>query len=180
MGGLIPSWKSFSDEMNAVTRAAQMGPVWMHAAQLTDRPIHYQVWMTDPPASSYPACIATKAAGLQSELQGQQYYHLAQQACMLRGKNIARQDILFQVADDLALQDPAFDGERFRTDYAGDNAREAFRADLELVRYYHIGRFPTLLIRSGEKDGLILSGFRPYADLVQAIRAGLPDVPIGT
>src|SRR4051794_21017197 len=66
MGGLLPGWKNFHDAVNAVTKPVQMGPVWMHAAQVSGMPIQHNLWVKDPPASSYPACMAVKCAGLQS------------------------------------------------------------------------------------------------------------------
>src|ERR1044072_7891663 len=53
MGGLLPAWDSYDDTVNNVTRPIQMGPVWMHAAQVSGMPIQTRIWMNDPPASSY-------------------------------------------------------------------------------------------------------------------------------
>ncbi len=71
MGGLIPSWKNFHDEVNSVTRPVQLGPVWMHAGQIANMPINHLVWMKDPPASSYPARIDVKCAQLQAAALGE-------------------------------------------------------------------------------------------------------------
>src|SRR5215203_5516 len=103
MVGLLPSWSNFHDPVNAVSRPAQMGPVWMHAGQMAGQPICHQVWITDPPASSYPACIAVKCAQLQFELAGESMLNLLRQACMTHGKNIAKQNILFEAANKLSV-----------------------------------------------------------------------------
>src|SRR4051812_2644561 len=66
MGGLIPAWNAYHDATNHVSRPIQMGPVWMHASQLSGMPMNTRIWMENPPASSYPACIAVCCAGLQS------------------------------------------------------------------------------------------------------------------
>src|SRR5215203_2358567 len=58
MGGLLPDWKRFSDPVNHVSRPAQMGPVWMHAMQITGMEMKTTMWHTSPPSSSYPACTA--------------------------------------------------------------------------------------------------------------------------
>src|SRR4051794_14473222 len=57
MCGLLPGWKNYHDSVNAVSRPMQMGPVWMHAAQLSGMPVQPNIWITDPPSSSYPACL---------------------------------------------------------------------------------------------------------------------------
>src|SRR3954471_8227222 len=40
MGGLLPGWKNYHDEINSVTRPIQMGPVWMHAQQISGMPMN--------------------------------------------------------------------------------------------------------------------------------------------
>lgn len=86
MGGLIPSWTNFHDEVNAVTRPVQMGPVWMHAGQVANRPIHHLLWMKNPPSSSYPACIAVKSAQLQSGGHGESLLQRLREAAMVEEK----------------------------------------------------------------------------------------------
>ncbi len=102
MGGLLPGWNNYHDEINSVTRPIQMGPVWMHAGQLSGMPMDANIWMKDAPASSYPSCIACKSAFLQSNGAGIRYLRLLREAAMLEGKNIYRQEILGNVAERLA------------------------------------------------------------------------------
>src|SRR5438309_9692359 len=52
-GGLLPGWNQFTDGLNSVSRPAQMGPIWMEAAHISGMPINNQVWIRNPPASSY-------------------------------------------------------------------------------------------------------------------------------
>src|SRR4051794_10923157 len=40
MSGLIPSWNDYNDPMHSVSRPIQMGPVWMHAMELSGMPMH--------------------------------------------------------------------------------------------------------------------------------------------
>ena len=51
MGGLLPSWKHFSDSVNSIQKPIQMGPEWMHARALSGTEINDRIWITDPPAS---------------------------------------------------------------------------------------------------------------------------------
>src|SRR5436305_1999889 len=55
MGGLLPEWKNYNHEVNSVSRPIQIGPVWMHAGQVSGMPMDTTIWMRDPPQSSYPA-----------------------------------------------------------------------------------------------------------------------------
>jgi putative protein-disulfide isomerase len=172
MGGLLPSWKEFLDEVQSVTRPAQMGPVWMHASQLINRPINTRLWHLDPPASSYPACVAVKAAGFQSEAMGSAYFALAQRACMQEGRNIAKPEVLLELAEELASGYSSFDCFRFEKEYRGDEAMDAFREDLLQTQYYRITRLPTLVVHRGAGHGLVLSGFKPFEELARVVDKG--------
>jgi len=169
MGGMLPSWERFHDEINSVNRPAQMGPVWMHAAQLIGRPINYGVWVKNPPSSSYPACVAVKCVQQQSLSWGTNYFNLLQQAVMMDGKNISSWPVLEEVAIQLKSQQPTFDIRRFTKDYQQQNALPAFREDLELATRYNIKRFPTLLVKYGEYSPITISGYRPLDQLITAL-----------
>ena len=148
MAGLLPSWKDFNDSTNSVSRPIQMGPVWMHAAELTHMPINTRIWMEDPPASSYPACIAVKCATLQSEEASEKYLRLAREAVMVRGENIAKTEVLQSIASQLAKKHPhLFDLNKFLADLKSDDGIEAFRKDIQQVQLSGISRYPTLLLR---------------------------------
>lgn len=172
MGGLISGWQNFNDPLYSVSRPMQMGPVWYEAGLASGMQIYDKIWVTDPPASSYPACIAVKCAELQSPLAGVNYLRLIREAVMLQGKNIARQDVLISVAQFLADNYPGLlDIERFVQDLTNnDNGIEAFRIDLNEVQNRNITRFPTLIMRSSNKPSIIITGFRPYPVLLDAIK----------
>ncbi len=169
MGGMIPDWKSYNDPMNAVSKPLQMGPVWMHAAQITNIPIHYSIWHEDPPSSSYPACIAVKCASSQSALAGELYFYAVQQALMVEGQNIARTEVLFKVAERVTAEHPTdFDLTLFQDAWTNEQGLRAFREDIKQARYHKIGRFPALTITDTTGKGIIIVGYRPYEALVQA------------
>lgn len=171
MGGLIPTWNTYHDEVNSVTRPAQMGPVWMHAGQLANRPIRHQLWMIDPPATSYAACIAVKSAQLQSDNMGVAMLNLLHQLCMTEGKNIAKKEVLFEASSRLAQTAPGFNEQLFAEDFDNGNGLEAFRADLNLVRLYNINRFPTLVVKSQDYKSILISGHRQYSAIIDAIKS---------
>src|SRR5437868_2342868 len=66
MSGLIPTWNNYVDEVNAVSRPAQLGPVWFQAGKISGMPVNGKMWHDTQPRSSFPACIAVKCAFLQS------------------------------------------------------------------------------------------------------------------
>lgn len=177
MGGLLPAWNSFNDATNNVSRPLQMGPVWMHAAQISGMPMQSRIWMEDPPASSYPACIAVKCATLQCNEAGEKYLRLLREAIMLYGKNISKQDVLNQVAEQLAVRNAdIFNINNFYKDLENGNGIEAFRLDMNQVRLLNINRFPTLVIKGPDKSAIMVSGYRSYTGLISAINQVSPDI----
>ena len=166
MGGLLPSWKHFEDAAHSITRPSQMGPEWMHAAHLSGVKIDSRVWITDPPASSYPACIAVKCVQLQSESFAETYLHLLGRAVMVEGINIAKyKKALLDAAWLLHDKYSDFDLFRFRDDLTGDAGKEAFRKDLQETKYLGINHFPTLVITRKDRTKVILTGYQTYESL---------------
>lgn len=162
MGGLLPSWNNYHDAINNVSKPLQMGPLWMHAAEISGLKIRHDIWAKDPPASSYPACIAVKCAQLQSEQAGEKYLFLLREACMMEGKNIAEAAVLFELADKLAdCENFKFDTKIFQQHLFGDEGREAFKKDLQEVKYRGINRFPSLLITNANRAKLI-TGYQTF------------------
>lgn len=168
MGGMIPDWNKFSDPFNSVSRPAQMGPVWMEAQHKTGAAINDLIWIENPPASSYPACMAVKTAALQSFEASEIYLQAVWKAVMVDLMDISKKDILLEIAYSESLSRPdTLNFEMFRKQYGNDGSRNAFRNDLQHVSYHKIGRFPTLTFTKGGK-GLIMTGYRPYEALVAA------------
>ncbi len=169
MGGLLPGWKNYYDAINSVSKPLQMGPVWMHAAAVSGINIRHDIWAKDPPASSYPACIAVKCAQLQSEAAGEKYLFLLREACMMKGDNIAKKEVLINTAMLLSGDETiTFDFDEFKNNLLETEGREAFRKDLQEVKYYGINRFPTLVIKSGE-NAKIITGYYKYETLIAII-----------
>ncbi|WP_207513928.1 DsbA family oxidoreductase [Longitalea luteola] len=170
MGGLLPGWQHYFDQQNSIQRPAQMGPLWMHASEVMEVPIAHRIWVDDPPASSYPACIAVKCAALQSAEAGRLYLYHVRKAVMFHSLNIARPEVLLQVARCIAVMNKQFSFEQFEEDMKTDRGLEAFRKDLQEVKYRGINRFPTLLIkRPAAPGGLLVTGFRPAETLLHIV-----------
>lgn len=178
MGGLLPSWDNFYDTDNAVSRPAQMGPVWMHAGQVTGRPLHPHLWISDPPASSYPACVAVKVMELQCPALVPSFFRQLQQAALGDGKNIAKGAVIEEVAEITGRTFPGFDHEQFVLGLRNGQGVEAFRQDLALVRHHSISRFPTLLMTAAGYKGIRLSGYRHFDVLLPIILKEYPFVTV--
>ena len=171
MGGLLPSWQHFKDTANSISRPSQMGPEWMTAAHLSGVPINSRIWITDPPSSSYPACIAVKCVQLQSSAMAETYLRSLRQAVMRDGINIAKTSELLTQTKALAANYPDFNASLFQDDLLGHRGKEAFRQDLREVKYLNINRFPTMVIKKGDGTTTVLTGYQTY----ESLRASLSE-----
>jgi len=168
LAGMISDWNSFSDPMNSVTKPAQMGPVWMEAKYITGAEVDDSIWVTDPPSSSLPACIAAKTAGLQSKELEEVMLFALRDAAMKRGMNISKEAVLIKVAEEVSAEFPAFDLERFKKEYNQVESRDNLRKDMNEVKFHRIGRYPTLAIRKKGFQTVMITGYRPYEVLLSA------------
>lgn len=177
MGGMIGDWSGFSDPVNDVHRPAQMGPLWVQAGIITGMPVEATVWVHDAPASSWPSCIAVRAAGLQSPAAADLYLRRIREALLIQGRNIAREDVLVDVAKALAEARPdLLEVSRFEADFAGVAARSALEDDVREARFRGVGRFPCLGLRRPGADPAWLVGWRPWEELLRAVREFAPDL----
>lgn len=179
MGGLLADWSSYADPFNDIHTPAQMGPQWFQVRELSGMPLDARLWQLDPPDSSYPACLAIKAAERQGQHFAERYLRRLREATMLECRNIARQEVLFDLAHEVTMQSTlgAFDIARFRTDYAASETLEMLRQDLRDAAYAGIGRFPTLILHHKTGRSLVLVGYRTYDALLAALADLAPGLP---
>jgi putative protein-disulfide isomerase len=180
LGGLLPDWQSFNDPLHSVHRPAQMGPSWYEVRHLTGMLIDERVWIEDPPTSSYPACMAVKAAARQGGAAEEACLRRLREAVMLERRNVARREVLLELFGELA--GPPFHAlpSRFQSDLGGEEVLAAFREDLKDASYRGIGRFPAFVLRANGR-AVLLVGYRPYGIFREALAAVAPDLePVRT
>lgn len=156
MGGLLADWRSFTDPLNDIHRSAQMEPQWLQVCECSGMPLDARLWHIDPPDSSYPACLAVKAAERQGQHCAEMYLRRLREAAFLECRNIAREEVLFDLAREVATQRAC--------------------CALDLAAYAGIGRFPTLIVHHCSGRSIMLVGYRPYSALVAALEHVAPDV----
>jgi predicted DsbA family dithiol-disulfide isomerase len=174
LGGMIPDWQTFNDPLHSVHRPAQMGPSWYEVRHLTGMPIDEMIWLQDPPASSYPACLAVKAAGRQGADIEEAYLRRLREAVMLERRNVARREVLMELFGELPAEPLHPLPDRFRRDFLSEDTLAAFREDLKDAGYRGIGRFPAFVLRGASRQAVLLVGYRPYPVLREALAAVAP------
>ncbi len=114
-------------------RAREITPLdelaaWLDAAAVSGMPCDARLWLQDAPASTYPACLAVKAAAEQG-LDGP-YLRLAREGFAVGRRRLDRPEALVDVARHV----PGMNLERFRIDLQSNAIVEAFGADLDVAR----------------------------------------------
>jgi putative protein-disulfide isomerase len=170
--GMIPDWTHYNDPMNSITNPSQMGPMWMHASEVTQVKMMYSIWHDDPPESSYPPCIAAKTAGLQSERAGEKYLLSLRKALMEKGLNIAKPSILLSIAEQMDAEDD-FSFKIFEQDWKAGNGKQPFREDWQKAKILGVGRYPTVVFKGPDGKRVTMVGYRPYQVMSDAVVAAM-------
>jgi putative protein-disulfide isomerase len=149
MGGLA---REFEDPSRLVLR-------WLEDAAASGMPVDPRIWAAHSPRSSYPACIAVKAAAEQGRAAEERYLRLLREGFMCHRRKLDGPDALVEEARRAGL-----DTGRFRIDLESNATLEAFGADLEETRTLgEAGPAPLPLLRfsSGAGESRV-GGGDPY------------------
>lgn len=168
MGGLLLDWNHFSDKLNDIRKPSQLGPLWMEAKYISGQPINESLWVSDPVDSSYPACMAVKAAGVQSRVAEEAMLRELREAVMLKKQNIGNLENILKIAETLE-EKGVLKLKRFKTGFYNDEASDLFQKDLDLVKIRGISRFPSMLISYDDRT-VQITGYRPFSVLVDTFK----------
>ena len=177
MTGMIPNWNRFVDPANNVARPGQMGPHWLYVSKVLGIPIDHSLWARDPPASSYPACLAYHTVVSQDPEFGWPFLKLFWQYCMAEGQNISHREGLLTVAKELGKIFPSFDAGKFDQYLDSPLSYELLKKDLALSDAWRITRSPSVVLKTSTKN-ILLTGYRPlhllksvFSDMIAPVTA---------
>lgn len=176
MGGLLKDWDQFSDKLNDINRPTQFGPLWMEAKHISGQPIEDHIWLKNPIQSSYPACMAVKAANAQSKMAGDAMLRELREAVMLHQKNIGETEVLLEIAANLESK-KLLELERFKNCFFSPEAAHLFQEDINEAKVKEITRFPSLLISYGNRT-VQITGYRPFSALKETFKILDPDLTL--
>jgi putative protein-disulfide isomerase len=145
MGGLVKDMAEFYDALNDIRTTARVAPHWRMVSERSGQPIDEGLMeeITDPHFSTWPACIAVKAAQLQGEKVGERFLRRLRRAALTERKVISYRE----VQEALAREVDGLDLERWRKALDSGQAERAFQEDLAECRRYGVTGFPTMLFR---------------------------------
>lgn len=178
MGGLVKDMAEFLDSANGIASTAQVAPHWRIVGERSGQPVDERVMtdIIDPHWSTWPACIAVKAAEMQGEATGARYLRRLRRAAFTERLNVSERPVYLRLAEDV----PGLDVVRLVADLESDAPRQAFQADMQLGREYGASGFPTLLFisvpeqPSEQPQGIIVNGHRPFQTYVQVLNRLAP------
>jgi predicted DsbA family dithiol-disulfide isomerase len=150
MGGLARSFEGRHEEMFAE---------WLEVADRSGMPIDPRLWTEGPLGSSYPACMAVKAAHDQD--RGPALFRALQEGLLCFRRKLDNTEALVEEARGAGL-----DVTRFRIDLGSNATVEAFGNDLEELRAAEVS-LPSA--RFGD-DGWV-HGAAPYEEWREAALA---------
>jgi putative protein-disulfide isomerase len=122
---------SFQFVMGGLAREYETPPLvnWLAAADRSGMPVDPLIWRDGPIASSYPACMAVKAAAEQADDGGYRYLRALREGLFCLRRKLDTTEALVEEARRAGL-----DVERFRIDLASNAIVESFGDDLEATR----------------------------------------------
>jgi predicted DsbA family dithiol-disulfide isomerase len=116
-----------SREITADTKGLALH--WLGVAASSGMPIDPLLWKDSPIRSTYPACMAVKAAAEQGEDAATRYLRVLREGLMCRRRKLDTTEALVEAARFAGL-----DVERMRVDLGSHAIVEAFGADMEAAR----------------------------------------------
>ena len=187
MGGLARDYtRGYSDPSAAIGGSSDIYPSlmshWLDVADEGRMPMDPRLWSEAPIASTYPACMAVKAAAEQVEDGGYAYLRALREGLMCFRRKLDNTEALVEEARRVGL-----DVKRFRIDLGSHAIVEAFGADLEEARTVpdrareegqskSIGKaervtFPSAFFSGEDGSSHCVFGYRPYDDYRRAAEA---------
>ena len=134
MGGMARQYgPQYRDEEGSIGSGAgcfeDLMAHWLDIAEETGMPCDPRIWSQNPISSTYPACMAVKAAGEQGAELEEAYLRRVREGLIVERRKLDTAEALIAEAGPAGL-----DVERFRIDAHSEAIVEKFAADLDEVR----------------------------------------------
>ncbi|GAA6765768.1 hypothetical protein AAFH68_17060 [Flavobacterium sp. CGRL1] len=152
MGGLLPGWELMDGRVTPEKIAENSAKM----SELYQMPMNADVWIKDPPSSSYPPSIAFKAAQIQDKNKAAVFLRKLREDLYVKGINIAKWENIQQAALLCSL-----DVNKLRSDYKHE-AEKIFQDDLLMAQKMGVRGFPCFIFTNSNDLKETLYGIRPY------------------
>ncbi len=165
MGGLA---RDSEDPMPEETRSYVQSQ-WRLVAERTGADFNWDFWKDcEPRRSTYPACRAVIAAGMQRPEGTEAMFHAIQHAYYLEARNPSDRETLIQLAGEINL-----DSKRFSEDLASTHTDTLLHQDFELRRSLHADKFPTMILEYIDNQLWLAYGYEDEDLVVDLLTSAL-------
>lgn len=165
MGGLA---RDSEEPMPKETRSYVQSQ-WRLVAERTGAEFNWDFWKAcEPRRSTYPACRAVIAAGMQRPDGVEAMFHAIQRAYYLEARNPSDGETLVQLAGEADL-----DPDRFSADLLSDHTDELLHKDFELRRSLHADKFPTMILEHDDNQFWLAYGYEEEDLVVDLLTSAL-------
>jgi hypothetical protein len=144
MGGLA---RDYTNGANSPGWRERLSAHWLDVADEGSMPIDPRLWRDSAISSSYPACMAVKAAAEQADDGGYRYLRLVREGVMLFRRKLDATEAFVEEARRARL-----DVDRFRLDLSSNAVVEAFGNDLEETRHPPEEARAAGVVRPGKRE----------------------------
>jgi putative protein-disulfide isomerase len=120
--------------------------------------------------STWPSCIAVKAAGLQGKARELPYLRRFREAMYIEGRAATNREVQLELASEIGV-----DVDAFARALDDGKAEAAFHADLDLCRSKSVTGFPTFELRRDPATAR-LDGWQPWDAFDEALQEFAPDL----
>ena len=166
LGGLAAD----NDFPMPVQMQARIKDTWLHIQkEIPGTEFNFDFWTQNKPRrSTYPACRAIIAAGLQEQsTAGKNTKNLLfaiQQAYYLDAKNPSDSEVLVQLSKDLGL-----DAKQFKVDLDSEKCEQLLQQELQLTNKLGASSFPSLVLNYNGSNTLISIDYNNSETIISSI-----------
>lgn len=165
MGGLAPD----SDQPMPDKTRDYVQQQWRLVSEKTGAKFNWDFWShSKPRRSTFPACRAVIATGLQGKEHIPEMIFAIQKAYYLEARNPSDQETLIQLADEINLDVTAF-----KQALISEETEQLLQKDFEIRRQLNANNFPTLILVTSEGCHLLSSGYETLDNILDRL-AKLP------
>jgi len=162
MGGLVEDTIRFRDPLNKIGGPGmhrQVAEHWRQAATRHGMPVDADVFIDFESEfrSTWPACIAYKAAELQNPELAGKYLRRLREGASAEHLPIHRPEVQADLAGEVGL-----DRQRLLADIENGSAEQAFREDLQLCRDNEVTGFPSYEVHVPGEEEVAMFGYHNY------------------
>lgn len=153
-------------DKGSFNKPKQLHKIWDKTAKRTGMSCDGDFWLETPIKSSWVISLAIKAAELQGKRSGRKFLRKIQEYLFLKKKDISKESILIECA-----QESKLDLNEFKNDLFSPTSKKALQRDLKLLKEMNVDYVPTIVFfnQLTNEDGIKISGLYPFNIYVQVL-----------